>query len=105
MKRQGKFHCLKSVMSETDNFHVNIDIIGDRERNKFTDECRKSPERFEERIKRQKLSTSTTEPGKKRITSKGGKVLAACFVRDPFGSPLEHIIKKRIDIRKALTYQ
>ena len=63
----------KSVKSETENFLLNIDIIRDRERNKFIDECRKRPERFEKRIKRQKLSTFTTEAGKKRITSKMGR--------------------------------
>ena len=52
------------------------------------------PERFEERIKRHKLSTFTTEVGKKRITSKDGKILAACFVRDLFGSLLGLTIKK-----------
>ena len=63
----------KSVMSEIENFLLNIDIIGDGERNKFMDECRERPERFKERIKRQKLSTFTTEAGKKRITSKNEK--------------------------------
>ena len=46
----------KSVMSETEHFLLNTDFIGDRERNKFIDECKERPERFEERIKRQKLS-------------------------------------------------
>ena len=63
----------KSVKSETENFLLNIDIIRDRERNKFRDECRKRPERFEKRIKRQKLSTFTTEAGKNRIISKMGR--------------------------------
>ena len=63
----------KSVMSEIENFLLNIDIIGDGERNKFMDECRERPERSKERIKRQKLSTFTTEAGKKRITSKNEK--------------------------------
>ena len=94
----------KSVMSETENFFLNIDLIGGRERNKVIDECRERPETFEERIKRQKLSTFTTEAGKKRITSKDGKILAACFVGDLFGSLLELTIKKRIDIREVLAY-
>ena len=54
----------KLVSSETKNFILNIDIIGDRERKNFVDECRERPERFEERIKRQKLSTFTTDAGK-----------------------------------------
>ena len=86
------------------NFLLNIDIIGDRQRNKFINECRERPERFEERIKRQKLLTFTTEAGKKRITSKDGKILAACFVRGLFGSILDLTIKKRIDIREVLAY-
>ena len=56
----------KSVVSETENFLLNINVIGDRERNKFIDECRERPERYEERIKRQKLSTFTTKAGKKK---------------------------------------
>ena len=41
---------------------------------------------------------------KKRITSKAGKILAACFVRDLFGSLLELTIEKRLDIREVLAY-
>ena len=44
------------------------------------------PEIFEERIKRQKFSTFTTEAEEKRITLKDGKILAACFVQDLFRS-------------------
>ena len=62
------------------------------------------PKRFEKKIKKQKLSTFTTEAGKKRITSKDGKILAACFVRDLFGSLPELTIKKRIYIREVLAY-
>ena len=42
----------KLVMSETENFLLNIDIIRERERKMFIDECRERPERFEERIKK-----------------------------------------------------
>ena len=62
------------------------------------------PESYEERIKRQKLSTFTTEAGKKRITLKDGKILAACFVQDLLSSLLELTIKKGIDIREVLAY-
>ena len=55
----------KSVISKTEDVLLNIDIIGGRERNRFIDECRERPERFEERIKRQKLSTFTIVAGKK----------------------------------------
>ena len=48
--------------------------------------------------------TFTTEAGKKRITLKDGKILAACFVQDLFSSLLELTIKKGMDIREVLAY-
>ena len=62
----------KSVILKTENFLLNIDIIGDTERNMFIDECTERPKRFEERIKKQKLSQQKLE--KKRITSKDGNI-------------------------------
>ena len=91
----------KSVMLKIENFHLNIDIIGNTERNKLIDECTEGPTRFEVRIKKQKLSTFTTKAGKEKNYIKRWE---DCFVQDILGSLLELIIKKRTDIREVLTY-
>ena len=64
------FDIIKKKIKKIKNFLLNIDIIGDGERNKFMDECRERPERFEEKIKRQKLSTFPAEAGKKELHRK-----------------------------------
>ena len=51
-------------------------------------ECIKRPERFEERIPKQKIQTFETESGREKIQIYNGKVVRACFVRDRFGSLL-----------------
>ena len=51
-------------------------------------ECIKTPERFEEKIPKQKIQTFETESGREKIQIYNGKVARACFVRDLFGSLL-----------------
>ena len=55
----------KSVSLETEKFLLNIDILGKHERKNFIYGCREKPERFEERIKQQKILSFATEAGKK----------------------------------------
>ena len=62
-------------------------------RQKFIEECRKEPMRFEERINRRKLYAFQTECGRRKISNKNGKVVAAWMVRDIFDSVLRLIGK------------
>ena len=50
--------------------------------------CIKQPQRFEERIVKQKMQTFETEMGGKEMQRSNGKVVAACFVCGLFDSPL-----------------
>ena len=78
----------KSAKEGITTFLLSIYQTGNEMRRKFTEECRKKPMRFEERINRRKLYTFQTECGRRKILNKNGKVVAACMVRDIFGSVL-----------------
>ena len=76
----------------------------EHKRLKFVAECIERPERFEERIERQKLYTFATELRKKKVQTSDGKVLAAYFVRDLFGSLLCLSLERQIDMNEVLPY-
>ena len=69
----------KSAKEETTAFLLSIYQTGSEMRQKFTEECRKKPKHFEERINRRKLYTFQTECRRKKISNKDGKVAAACI--------------------------
>ena len=71
----------KSPKEETTAFPLSIYQTGSEMRQKFTEECRKEPKRFEEQINRRKLYKFQTECGRKRTSFKDGKVVVACMVR------------------------
>ena len=64
--------------------------------------CRRS--RFERPIKRQKIATFATETELRKLKSKDGKVVAACLMRDLFGSILCISLEKKINIDEVLSY-
>ena len=71
----------KSAKEETTTFLLSLHQTSSEMRQKFTEECTKGPMRFEERINRRKLFTSQNECGRRKISNKNGKVVAACMVR------------------------
>ena len=78
----------KVTSPETEQFLLNFQEYGAQKRLKFLAECMEKPERFEEKIERQKRHSFATELGKKTVQTFDWKVLAACFVRDLFVSLL-----------------
>ena len=94
----------KAAKDSTAAFLLNCVAIGERERKQFIDECSKDPQRFEKPIKRQKLETFATESGKHKIKGKDGKTIAACYMRDLFGSILSLSLEKKIDIFEVLSF-
>ena len=94
----------KSVSKQTEDFLLHVLEIGNKERIKFINECIARPERFEQRIKRQNLHTFATEGGKKKLTSKDGKLEETCLIRDLFGSILYVSLEKKVDMAEVLTY-
>lgn len=94
----------KSAKKETESYLLNICTIGETERQKFINECIVNPNRFEQRIKSQKIKTFATENSKKKISAKDGKTIEACMMRDLFGSLLYLSLEKKIDIAEVLSY-
>ena len=94
----------KAATHEAESFMLNISSIGDEQRNKFIDECIEKPKRLEERIKRQVVKTFATDGKKRKVTAKDGKVVAACLIRDLFGSLLYHSLENKIDIAEVLKF-
>ena len=85
----------KSAKKETEDFVLNIAQIGNKKRKQFISECIETPERFEKAIKREKLQTFATEAGKKKITSKDGKLIESCLVRVYLGAFIFYRCKER----------
>ena len=56
----------KSVMSETDNFLLNIDIIGDRERNKFLESSGKGQRDLKKELRDRNFELSQQKLEKKK---------------------------------------
>ena len=78
--------------------------IGTESREKFLNECLDNPARLEDRITRQKVSTFATEAGRKKLSSKDGKIIAECMVRDVFGSLLSLSLEKKVYIAEVLKF-
>ena len=78
----------KAASADTEKFLLSVNVRGEIAKKSFISECIKRPERFEERISKQKIQTFETELGRKKIQRSNGKVVTACFVRDVFGSLL-----------------
>jgi hypothetical protein len=94
----------KAVRVETETFLLNLETIGDTKRREFINDCIKRPERFEERISKQKVSTFATEMGRTKVRSNDGKIKAACLMRDLFGSLLHISLEKKVDLEEVLKY-
>ena len=77
---------------------------GAQQRLKFLAECIERPEMYEERIERQKLHICAIKLGKKKVQKSDGKILAACFVRNLFGSLLCLSLKRQMDMNEVLSY-
>eukprot|EP00794_Sanderia_malayensis_P015514 gene15514-17096_t len=94
----------KAASQSTSEYLSNVSAIGERERKKFINECEKDPARFENPIKRVAVSTFATEAGKQRVKGKDGKLVAACLMRDLFGSILHLSLEQNIDMAEVMKY-
>lgn len=94
----------KAASKSAEDFLLNLKEIGEIERKKFIVECAADPGRFESRIKRQKLNTFATDGGKNKLKGANGKIIAACLVRDLFGSILYLSLERKIDMGEVLKY-
>ena len=92
----------KFAKEETTPFLLSIYQTGSKMRQNFTEECRKEPTCFEEQINRCKLYTFQTECGRKKVSNKDGKVVAACTIRDIFDNVLRLSLENSIDMAEVL---
>ena len=94
----------KAASEDTAKFLLTVEEIGNEAKHIFDEKCQKLSTRFEKRIKRQKLQTFETENGKRRLKASDGKLMAACMVRDLFGSILCLSLEKKVDMAEILKY-
>ena len=94
----------KAASQETTTFLLSIEKIGNESKNLFVEQCLEDSARFEKSIKRQKVQTFETENGKRRPKSTDGKLIAACTVRDLFGSILCLSLEKKVDMAEVLKF-
>lgn len=95
----------KAASEETCTFLLNAISIGKDGLNSFIEECKLSPKRFEEPIRRQKVSTFASELCKpKKSTKFHEKISEAKLERDVIRSMLCMAIKKQIDIEMFLSH-
>ena len=86
----------KAALPETESFLLIIDKLGEEQRKRFVFECIQSDERFEKPIQRNKIRSFATQAGKHKLQGKDGKIVAACFVRDLFGTLLYLSLEKKL---------
>ena len=79
----------KAASADTEKFLLSVNVTGEIAKKSFISECIKRPERFKEKIPKQKMQTFETELGRKKIQRSNGKVVTACFVRDPMEKLLQ----------------
>ena len=78
----------KRAKEETEHFLLHFMDIGNDAREAFISECFLDPERFEKRIKTQKIHTFVTESKMKMIIGKDEKLISVCMLCDLFGTVL-----------------
>ena len=67
----------KSCKKGTEDFLLNVESIGNEARKSFIQERVENPNRFEERIKKNKIHSFATESGKQKIRRAEGKIIEA----------------------------
>ena len=91
----------KSASVDTEKFLIGVAAIGE---DKTLENAWEDPSRFEKRITRQKLHTFASDAGKCKLRAKDGKLVAACLVRDLYGSTLYHSLEQKVDMTEVLNY-
>ena len=94
----------KSCKKGTEDFLLNVESIGNEARKSFIQECVENPNRFEERIKKNKIHSFAAGSGKRKIRGAEGKIIEETFVRYLFGSILCLSMQQKIDRAEVLKY-
>ena len=95
----------KAASKQTSKFLLNVNNMGNEARTKFIQEVNENPTRFEDPIKRCKLSTFANEDVKfKKKTKSADKVVEIKMERNLFGRLLCSALERKIDIAEVLKY-
>ena len=81
-----------------------VESISNEARKSFIQECVENPNRFEERINKNKICNFATESGKPKIQWAEGKIIETTLIRDLLGSILCMSMQQKIDMAKVLKY-
>lgn len=93
----------KAATCETKEFLLNINKLGLEARDNFIKECRENPLRFEQPIKKYKISAFVNK-GKKVNSNNCGKVEVTKFERDLLGRMLMLVIQNRLNLENVLSF-
>jgi hypothetical protein len=93
----------QAVSEDIEHFLLNVEKLGNEQREQFINECSEDPERFERPIKRNKILNFATAVPKQKI-SVSGKLIAVQMQRDLFGQLLSISLEQKLNIDKVLAY-
>lgn len=93
----------QAVTPEIEDFLLNVETIGNEQREQFIRECSTDEERFEKVIKRNKIQNFATVAPKQKI-SIAGKRIAIQMQRDLFGQLFSLSLEQTLNIDKVLAY-
>ncbi|KYN03439.1 hypothetical protein ALC62_05715 [Cyphomyrmex costatus] len=86
-----------------ENFLLNVEEDGDKERENFIESCINEPKNFDQAISKTKCHTFTEMITKKKVTV-ARKETELRMQRDLFGQLLHISLKKELDLHKVLAY-
>jgi hypothetical protein len=93
----------QAVSEDIGHFLLNVEKLGNEQREQFINERSEDAERFERPIKRNKILNFATAVPKQKI-SVSGKLIAVQMQRDLFGQLLSISLEQKLNIDKVLAY-
>ncbi|XP_067613930.1 serine/threonine-protein kinase Wnk isoform X4 [Eurosta solidaginis] len=102
-KLQKNLRECQTVQENIERFLLNVETMGNEQRENFITQCAEDEKRFEKPIKQNKVLNFTDNMQKKKMTV-SGKVVELRMQRDLFGQFLCISLQKSLDIDKVLIY-
>ena len=93
----------KPASADTEKFLLSVNVTGEIVKKSFISECTKRPQRFEERIPKQKMQTFKTELGRKKFSDPMEKLLQPALCLTFLVVFCVFLKKKKIDMAEVLS--
>ncbi|KAL4718512.1 hypothetical protein ACJJTC_002715 [Scirpophaga incertulas] len=93
----------QAVTIDIENFLLNVETLGNKQREEFITECSADDERLEKVIKRNKILNFRTAAPKQKM-SVAGKLLSIQMQRDLFGQLFSLSLEQTLNVDKVLAY-